>query len=474
MSLTARIFIGYILFVGLCGYFVLHTIMEEVKPGVRQSTEETLVDTANLLAEFLREPLLSGNIQSPYIKNILTAYGQRHPQASIWGITKSGVNHRIYVTDVNGIVLIDSENKAEGQDYSQWNDVYLTLRGQYGARSTQEDPNDSSSSVMYVGAPIMQGNKIIGTVTVSKPARTLQPYIERAQKRLFFAGSGLVIIGIVAGLLFSIWLSRELRRLTSYAQNVSQGKKVALDTSVIRSQELRQLATALESMRTQLDGKAYIEEYIQTLTHELKSPLAGIHAAAELLQEPMSSEQRNKFVKNIDSETLRLKHLIERLLKLSKLEQQQQLENPKHVLINAIVSKFIETQSARVDLGNIILECDSNGELWTTGDNFLLEQCIANLLDNAFDFAPPKARLKVTIDVDKREVSVFNEGPNIPKFALSRLSERFYSLPRPRTGQKSTGLGLSFVQEAMKLHGAQLTIENITDGVKATLTFPAS
>jgi two-component system sensor histidine kinase CreC len=262
--------------------------------------------------------------------------------------------------------------------------------------------------------------------------------------------------------------------LTNYAQSVSQGKKIALNTSSIQSQELRQLATALESMRTQLDGKAYIEEYIQTLTHELKSPLAGIHAAAELLQEPMSSEQRNKFVKNIDSETLRLRHLIERLLKLSKLEQQQQLENPQPILINDIANKLLETQSARVDLGNIRLEREINGELWCTGDRFLLEQCISNLLDNAFDFTPPNARLKLTIDAPKREISLFNEGPNIPEFALGRLSERFYSLSRPKTGLKSTGLGLSFVHEAMELHCAQLRIENMIDGVKATITFPSS
>jgi two-component system sensor histidine kinase CreC len=55
MSLSVRIFLVYLIFVGLASYFILNTVVEEIKPGVRQSTEETLVDTANLLAEILRE-----------------------------------------------------------------------------------------------------------------------------------------------------------------------------------------------------------------------------------------------------------------------------------------------------------------------------------------------------------------------------------------------------------------------------------
>jgi two-component system sensor histidine kinase CreC len=66
------------------------------------------------------------------------------------GLAKNQVSHRIYVTDAKGIVLLDSSGEALGKDYSRWNDVYLTLRGQYGARSTRSDPNDESTSVMHV------------------------------------------------------------------------------------------------------------------------------------------------------------------------------------------------------------------------------------------------------------------------------------------------------------------------------------
>lgn len=471
MSLSARIFIVYMLFVSLAGYFVLHTVMEEIKPGVRQSTEETLVDTANLLAEFLREPLLQQQLQSPYIQNILAAYGKRDPGAHIWGVNKSGVSHRIYVTDKRGIVLLDSQGLALGQDYSRWNDVYLTLQGKYGARSSMEINGDKNSTVMYVGAPIKNGSEIIGVVSVAKPNRSLQPYIDRTQKRLALMGGGLILLGLISGALFSWWLSRELRRLRQYAGDLTQGKKVAMPHSLIHSGELHQLALALSSMRAQLDGKAYIERYVQTLAHELKSPLTGIHAAAELLQSPMAPEQQQKFVGNIHSESLRLQQLIERLLRLSQLEQQQVLEKRQAVSINTLMDELVAAAAARIEKGEIQLVQGYDGELQVQGDEFLLRQAIANLLDNALDFTPAQGQIQVLIRPGDYCVSVVNQGAAIPDFALPRLTERFYSLPRPTTGKKSTGLGLALVQEVMHLHQGRLEVQNTDQGVAVSLYF---
>lgn len=260
MPLGIRIFLVYFLFVGLAGWFVLSTVMEEIRPGVRQSTEETLVDTANLLAEILRDEVRAGTLDQGRLPGLLRAYGQRQPEADIWGVRKTRVNHRIYVTDDRGIVLLDSSGAAVGQDYSRWNDVYLTLRGQYGARSSREDPNDPDSSVMYVAAPIRDGERIIGVVSVAKPNASLQPYIERSQTRLTWLGAGLIGLGLLVGGLLSWWLSRSLRRLRDYAQAVSEGRRAELPG--MSGGELRQLAAAVERMRTQLEGKAYVERYV--------------------------------------------------------------------------------------------------------------------------------------------------------------------------------------------------------------------
>ncbi|UCL87600.1 two-component system sensor histidine kinase CreC [Pseudomonas sp. HS-18] len=470
MRLSLRIFLVYFFFVGLTGWFVLRTVMDEIRPGVRQSSEETLVDTANLLAEILQADVKRGTLDQSRLPEMLRAYGARSPQADIWGVNKTAVNHRIYVTDARGIVLLDSLGQAVGQDYSRWNDVYLTLRGQYGARSSRESADDPESSVMYVAAPIRDGEKIIGVVSVSKPNRTLQPYIDRSQRRLAWLGAGLIVLGLLVGAGLSWWLSRSLDRLTRYAQAVSEGRRAELPR--YRGGEMAQLAGAVERMRVQLEGKDYVERYVHTLTHELKSPLAAIRGAAELLEGEMPAEQRARFVGNIAGESERLQQLIERLLNLAQVEQRQGLEECVPVALHELASELVDERMARVQ--GVQLENAIPPQATVLGERFLLRQALGNLLDNALDFTPAGGVIRFDAQPDGEgwRVELFNQGEAIPEFALPRLTERFYSLPRPASGRKSTGLGLNFVAEVATLHGGELSVENVDGGVRATLFLP--
>ncbi|MBV4461614.1 two-component system sensor histidine kinase CreC [Pseudomonas sp. COR58] len=469
MPLGLRIFLVYVLFIGLTGYFVLNTVMEEIRPGVRQSTEETLVDTANLMAEILRDDFKAGTLNQNRWPQLLRAYGERQPKATIWGLPKNQVNHRIYVTDANGIVVLDSSGAAVGQDYSRWNDVYLTLRGEYGARSSRSDPDDPASSVMHVGAPIRDGGRIIGVVTVAKPNSSLQPYVDRTERRLLGYGAALIGLGLLFGALLSWWLSRALHRLTGYAQAVSEGRRAQVPH--YRGGELAQLATAVEQMRTQLEGKAYVERYVHTLTHELKSPLAAIRGAAELLQGDMPAEHRQRFLGNIDSESARMQQLIERLLNLAQVEQRQTLEEQVTVPLAELVDGLLQAQVARIEGRRLRVEQAVPAGLALTGEPFLLRQALANLLENALDFTPAGGLLRFSAERDGGQVQVrlFNEAEPIPDYALLRLSERFYSLPRPDSGRKSTGLGLNFVEEVVKLHGGSMAVGNAENGVEVIL-----
>ncbi|WP_248740006.1 two-component system sensor histidine kinase CreC [Pseudomonas sp. MWU12-2029] len=469
MSLGLRIFLVYVLFIGLTGYFVLNTVMEEIRPGVRQSTEETLVDTANLMAEILKDDFKAGTLSQNRWPELLRAYGERQPKATIWGLPKNQVNHRIYVTDAKGIVVLDSSGLAIGQDYSRWNDVYLTLRGEYGARSSRSDPNDPNSSVMHVGAPIRDDGRIIGVVTVAKPNSSLQPYVDRTERRLLGYGAGLIILGLLFGALLSWWLSRALHRLTRYAEAVSEGRRV--EVPHYRGGELEQLASAVEQMRTQLEGKAYVERYVHTLTHELKSPLAAIRGAAELLQSEMPLTQRQRFVGNIDSESARMQQLIERLLNLAQVEQRQGLEERVTVPLAALLDQLLQAQMARIEGRQLRVEQNISVDLSLTGEPFLLRQALGNLLENALDFTPPNGLLRFSAERvgEQIEIRLYNESAPIPEYALPRLSERFYSLPRPDSGRKSTGLGLNFVEEVVKLHGGSMHIGNVEGGVEVIL-----
>ena len=109
----------------------------------------------------------------------------------------------------------------------------------------------------------------------------------------------------------------------------------------------------------------------------------------------------------------------------------------------------------------------------------MLRQAINNLLDNALDFTPQAGVINLGTEIEGEYlvVAITNQGEALPDFAFARLTERFFSLPRPATGKKSTGLGLIFVQEVMDLHGGVLRLRNVEQGVEASLkilAIPAS
>ncbi len=103
-----------------------------------------------------------------------------------------------------------------------------------------------------------------------------------------------------------------------------------------------------------------------------------------------------------------------------------------------------------------------------------MRQALGNLLENALDFTPVNGRLRISAERsgDRVEIRLFNQAAPIPDYALPRLSERFYSLPRPDSGRKSTGLGLNFVEEVVQLHGGQFSIGNVEGGVEVVLRLP--
>ena len=157
VRLGLRLFLGFFLIVGLAAFFVMRVFVNEVKPGVRQAMESTLVDAANVLAVMAADDMKAGKIATgDFVRNLSLAQ-QRDLHATVWQFPKRQIDYRITITDARGIVVYDSEGKDLGRDNSRWNDVYRTLRGEYGARSSPEVPGDETRTVMHVAAPIRDG-----------------------------------------------------------------------------------------------------------------------------------------------------------------------------------------------------------------------------------------------------------------------------------------------------------------------------
>lgn len=474
MKLSVRLFLGYFFLVAVAGQLVLLLVVRQISPGVRTALEASLVDTANLLAELAAPDLRAGRIGDGAFAAAIQRYAARPIAADIFHFSKRSLDYRVYVTDAQGIVVFDSAHQALGANYSRWNDVYLTLQGRYGARSSLADPGDNASSVLHVAAPVRDGGRLIGVVTVAYPSALLQPVIEDSEAAVRRGAFWLFGAALAFGALFTWRLTRSIDLLVGFARAVASGGKAT--PPKLRSAEMATLAQALETMREALEGKQYAERYVQTLTHEMKSPLAAIRGAAELLEEPLPESDRHRFAANVREQAERLDQLIERMLGLAALEHRQALSDPAPVDLAELLRTVVEDKTAQFARSGVSVEIEAEPALSVLGEGFLLRQAFANLLDNALAFSPPGGHIEIGAERRGEEavVRIRDHGPGIPDYATGRLFERFYSLPRPATGRKSTGLGLAFVREVALLHRGRISVGNAEGGgAEAVLALPA-
>ena len=471
MRIGLRVFLGYFVIVALAAILLARVFVAEVKPGVRQAMEDTLAETANLLAEVATDDFLAGHINDGRFAERVRKVRERHIGARIWGLSKRAATTRVYVTDAHGIVVFDSAGTDVGKDYARWNDVYLTLQGKYGARSTRSDPDDPNSTIMHVAAPLKDASgRIVGVLTVAKPNQTLAPFIARSQKKVMKWGWMLMGAALLIGALTAWWFARQLGALQRYAHAVTEGGRATPPKSV---GEFGDLGRALETMRTRLEGKQYVEQYVHTLTHEMKSPLAAIRGSAELLEGPMADADRARFAATIRAQSERLAQMIDKLLALAAVEHRQHLETRERIDLAALADDAIAQCAQRADV-RVVRE---GGDAFVEGDAFLLRQALVNFIENAVAFAPAASTVTVAL-VRKGErviVQVDDTGPGIPDYAMPRVFERFYSLPRPDGGSRSSGLGLCFVVEVASLHDGSASLFNRDGGgARATLDLPAA
>ena len=480
MSRRSRVFVAiFVVYLAAVG-LLLYRVAADIDPRYRESAEESLVDTAQLLATLLERRTFSGVIPTDELERTLAHLAERPVYARIFDIEKTSVDLHVYVTDRNGMVLFDSRGRDVGRNYLQWRDVKLTLAGAYGARTTLADDDNTSSAVMYVGAAIRErsagaggGEEIVGMVGVGKPIESFAPFIANARAKLVQVG--LISVGaLLAALAFVlIWLLRPLGLIGDLWRALRRKGSGSL------AARLRLMAHALRAAvadaRDALAGRSYAEQYVQTLAHEIKSPLAAIRGAAELLREPMKETARARFAGNIVEQVGRAQDLVERMLELSNLERRGSLERIELVSLAQVVRLVVAEATPIAERKHMRFEVEVPEPLLASGDAFLLARAVSNLVRNAIDFAPPHSTVEIAARESGRQVelTVHDYGPGLPPYAARRAFEKFFSTARPDSGRKGTGLGLAFVKEVAALHGGTARLANHPEGgAVATLLLP--
>ena len=475
MSLTARFLLGFAV-VATVGLFVLFTqLIHRVERQYFEAIEEPMVDVANILAEMIAVEAQSGVLETQAVERAIRSAQQRQLNAQIFNLNKARVDMQVYVTDQQGRVLFDTAGIEAPGTITHHRDVHLTLLGEYGARSSRMSERDPLSIVMYVGAPILQNGKTIGMISVAKPQRGVLGFVWETERWLKWSILTTVVLMLFGIYLAARWATRPLEVLTQHALAVSRGERST--SPRMPGHQMKTLATALENMRDALEGREYVEHYVQSLTHELKSPVAAILGASEILQGEVPEPKRARFLQNIRAEAGRLRDLLERLLHLAAIEKQKKLETNEAVDLGGVLDQAWDHLSLIALAKEVRIERDMTPSLSVQGDPWLLEIAVGNLLQNAIDFAPKGSAVVVRgYRFDSKVVlEIQDSGPGIPDYASARVFERFYSLPRPDSGKKSTGLGLCFVKEVAQLHGGSVELTNRegSAGAQAMLILPA-
>lgn len=462
MSLRTRLMLASVALLGVGLMLMARLVLGDVRPHVFAATEDSLVETAVILASLL-EAQPPGPLTTDPLRAAVDVSRHRALGAQIYDVKKDAFDLRVLVTDARGIVLYDSDGgRDEGRDYSAWRDVHRALAGGYGSRATRRDRWDPFSSVFYVAVPVRRGGAVAGVVSVGKQAADVKLFVAGLNRKIAIAGLVALALTAILSVFFAGWVSRPIQQLAAHARSVGEGQRPALPPLATR--EVAELGRAFEQMRDALDGRRDVEGYVRSLTHETKAPISAIRASAELLSEGLPDADAARFLGNIRNEADRLQQLVDRILELSALEARRSLE-PVSVDLWTVASEVASSAAPLVAQKDQTLDVRFEHVPRVSGDPLLLRQALMNLVHNAVRWTPPGGRivLEGRAEGGRVELAVSDSGPGIADYALPRAFEKFYSVAPPGES-RGTGLGLPFVREVAVLHGGQAAVANRPEG----------
>src|SRR5207248_11351706 len=308
----------------------------------------------------------------------------------------------------------------------------------------------SGAQIVVATAPIRDQ----GLVRVRKATFGMVALMSDVAPKVALLAFILALASAVVAVLIGQAVAGPIERLTRVAQRVAAGERQAALPEP-RGREVRELTTALESMRRELEQRHALESFVADLSHELKNPIASIRASAEVLTEGAADEPETarRFALRIRESADKLQALTQDLLSLARLEARG-IEAREKVDLCAIAREALDAQGPTAAAREVRLELAADGAAPVRGDPVWLRRALENLLGNAVQHSPRGERVEVAIapDAGGFVAIVRDHGPGVDPAIRDRLFERFATT---RHGEGGTGLGLAIVRAVAELHGGQ-------------------
>jgi two-component system phosphate regulon sensor histidine kinase PhoR len=209
-------------------------------------------------------------------------------------------------------------------------------------------------------------------------------------------------------------------------------------------------------------------DFVANVSHELRTPLTAIRGYVEaLLDEPGEVDNTRRFLEIIARHSTRMERLVQDLLRLARLDARQEVLDMTRCDVQQLFSGVI------ADLGPAIEAKEQRVTIavppeasHVDGDPAKLHDIVRNLVENAVNYSPEGADVRVTSGINGGTfvITVADSGPGIPPEDLARVFERFYRVDKSRSRPGGTGLGLAIVKHLVELHGGEARAENAPDG----------
>ena len=375
---------------------------------------------------------------------------------------------RILVTDPQGRALYDS---GGGEDAS--GDIAAALDNKVVFRSRFADAAFASACAM----PISSQGGTIGAVYLSETDTERAGIILDVQSRIMIVSLIIAGLSLALVILFSTVLLRRVGELVR-SMRIVAGGDYDHRLAVRGQDEIAELGEEFNMLTQRLDeNERQRRRFVSDASHELKTPLASIRLLADSVvqNENVDAATMREFMTDIGSEAERLQRTTEKLLDLSRLDDDIQVApepvDMRQVAVDALSMLRPLAEEKRVAIHSSL---DDGCVIMANNDDAF--HIIFNLLENAVKYNVPDGSVTVTLEnaADSVELTVADTGIGIPEEDRLNIFSRFYRVDKARSREAGgSGLGLSIVHDAVLAHGGSITVgANKPRGSVFVVSFP--
>lgn len=345
----------------------------------------------------------------------------------------------------------------------------LRQRGDYQPRYWVEFMSRAAGIRVHHVRPVVVGGAVVGAVMVSRSPRGLFLGIYQDRGRILL-GTGLIFgtLVVLAGLL-SRGIARPIEALGEATQKVTRGAVTVPDPPATAAVEIRALYENFGTMAERIERRSrYLKDFAAAVSHEFKTPIAGISGAIELLQDhagTMSEEERKRFLANAAADAARLSLLLERLLHLARADMAVAPEDAATV-VEAPLRAVAEAMRGE-DFAVTVAAAPALPKAAAASE--MLETVLQILIENSRQAGASEVRIAAEPRSDRLAIRVADNGTGIPPADQERVFEPFHT---GRRAQGGTGLGLSIARSLLASCGGTITALPAEQGACFELELP--